>query len=168
MKSYIEADFSERWRPALNRKSRPIRTIFEVGDAVAFCRQEEKGAPDAKWHGPGRVLQPDGSSGVWVTFQGGLCKCSPEHVRHSTREEMQALRFVPEDIQRLEEDLSELRSRRTYVDLTAQEPPQQLGEVPDELRGHDPDLVMRTEERNLDDHLLEVPLPEAEVKTPVV
>ncbi len=157
MKAYIEADCCERWRRALNRRARPDRFGAQPGDVVMFWRQLEKGAPDEKWHGPARLIQVEKPGTMWLSHHGGLLKCSPEQVRLCTPEEVDASRYVPEDIKALHSEMLELRGRRTFQDLTEQTGPPDL-EIPEQFRSRDPDLTVAPGQH---DHREEIPVHEA-------
>jgi len=77
LRCYVEADCADRWRRALNRRSRPPRDGYQPGDRVYFWRAVDSKVPEQCWHGPARVVQVELPSTVWCSFQGGLLKCSP-------------------------------------------------------------------------------------------
>ena len=113
MASYIEAECAEKWRRALNRRTRPERDTYDPGDRVYFWRAEKGKVPDQSWHGPARVIQSEPPSTVWCSFQGGLWKCSPEQRRPWTAEEKLAWETVPEKVK--EAPRLGFQGRREYV-----------------------------------------------------
>ena len=84
-----------------------------------FWRSMDEKVPEQCWHGPARVVLAQMPSTVWVSYHGGLLKCSPEHLRLWTDEERLAWETVPDELRT--DPATDYRGRRQYVDLT-QEP----------------------------------------------
>ena len=51
-KAFIDADHDSKVRRAIQRRSRPDRDVFEVGQYVMFWRSG-KGVKEGNWNGPG-------------------------------------------------------------------------------------------------------------------
>ncbi|CAK0841699.1 unnamed protein product [Prorocentrum cordatum] len=128
MAAYIEAECSEKWRRALQRRTRPTRgTTFQPGDRCYFWRSSTDKLPTRSWHGPARVIQVGLPSTVWCSYQGVL-KCSPEQLRHANEAEVAAWEQIDNTMK--EELNTENRGRRTHEDLTRQDQPPDDLEVP--------------------------------------
>eukprot|EP00959_Pyramimonas_sp_CCMP1952_P367493 7697385-Pyramimonas_sp.AAC.1 len=58
MAAYIEAECAEKWRRALNRRTRPQRgATFQPGDRCYFWRSSTGKLPVSSWHGPDRAAK---------------------------------------------------------------------------------------------------------------
>ena len=125
VEKFQEADSADRWRRALHRRTRPDRNHFEIGDKVFFWRHFMDRTSEECWHGPARVLQVEKPGSVWITYQGGLLKCSPEQLRPAAPEEEAAEQHVKQDMR--EQTPPNPGGRRKYVDITAEGmPPEDL------------------------------------------
>jgi len=86
-KAFIDADHDSKVRRAIQRRSRPDRDVFEVGQYVMFWRSG-KGVKEGNWNGPGRVIARESSNVFWITHLTRLYRCAPEHIRSlSSREQ---------------------------------------------------------------------------------
>ncbi|CAK0875279.1 unnamed protein product, partial [Prorocentrum cordatum] len=129
MAAYIEAECSEKWRRALQRRTRPTRgTTFQPGDRCYVWRSSTDKLPTSSWHGPARVIKVELPSTVWCSYQGGLLKCSPEQLRHANEAEVAAWGQI--DNTTKEELNTENRGRRKCEGLTRQDQPPDDLEVP--------------------------------------
>ena len=70
---------------------RPLQD-YAVGQMVYFYRLgaggNKTGQSEAhRWHGPARVIMTDYAGAIWLSFQGGLIKASPERIRPASEED---------------------------------------------------------------------------------
>ena len=97
-KAFVETDNSATLRRVLLRRSRPIRSDFEVGDLVLYWKRKggnmrrERG----KWFGPARVVMVEGKRIVWLVHATKLVRASPEQLRAASMREWKEIRDQPE------------------------------------------------------------------------
>ena len=121
-KAFVEADNDCAARRALLRRSRPGKFEFEPRDWVLYWRQAKGNSMGdrGRWHGPGQVIQVEGSKVIWISHGGYLIRASPEQVRPvSLREYAQLKRNADGTVQ--SEAISS--SARNFRDLTAEGSP---------------------------------------------
>ena len=75
-----------------------------------------KQTPDL-WHGPARIVLVDLPSTLWLSYQGGIIKASPERVRPASEEEQLSLSGWLEGLTKAAEDFAR-QPRRGFIDLT--------------------------------------------------
>lgn len=96
-KVFLEADSKRRLARALRYRCRPLQE-FQIGQLVYYFRKGRKAGSryGGKWHAPARVLCHEKTtveegrihqgSVVWISHAGVFIRCSPEQLRHVTRD----------------------------------------------------------------------------------
>ncbi|CAE7485137.1 RE2 [Symbiodinium sp. CCMP2592] len=93
--AYVYVDASQRVRRAMLRQSHPVRGPYHAGDLVSYHRR-------GKWHGPARVLGPEGRSSLWIVHEtvtwdraGGRHKRKYEEFLEDVEEDLPFSRDIP-------------------------------------------------------------------------
>ena len=152
-KAFFETDCDQALRNALSAGPRP-QIEYHVGQMVYFYRigHSKKGRklPDL-WCGPARIVLLDLPGTLWLSYQGGIVKASPERVRPASPEEQLTVSGWLAGLTRAREDF-EATPKRGYLDLRQDPLPDYQEEVPgeEEDRGDGP---------HGDDQALEQPPP---------
>ncbi|CAE7225088.1 RE2, partial [Symbiodinium necroappetens] len=133
-KAFFETDCDQALRNALSAGPRP-QIEYHVGQMVYFYRigHSKKGRklPDL-WCGPARVVLLDMPGTLWLSYQGGIVKASPERVRPASPEEQLTVSGWLAGLTRAKEDF-EATPKRGYLDLS-QDP---LPEYHEEVQGEE-------------------------------
>ena len=117
--AFFQADCDQALKNALAAGPRPQRE-YVVGQMVYFYRVGHSKAgrrvPDL-WNGPARVIMTDLPGTLWLSYQGGVIKASPERVRPASPEELLTVSGWLEGLSQVRRDF-EQEPRRGYMDLT--------------------------------------------------
>ena len=144
-----------------NSKVRQPLQTFQAMDLVKIWRKySQDGGPrgglkrlgKSQWLGPGRVVfhemiqaqRPDDPRRhiVWVVVAGSMHRCSVHSVRKVTeRERLEYELHSPEDPSTWK-SLADMLPRRSYIDITAEEPNDQEEEVPNLPLQPDPETIL--------------------------
>ena len=144
-----------------NSKVRQPLQTFQAMDLVKIWRKySQDGGPrgglkrlgKSQWLGPGRVVfhemiqgqRPDDPRRhiVWVVVAGSMHRCSVHSVRKVTeRERLEFELHSPEDPSTWK-SLADMLPRRSYIDITAEEPDNQEEEVPNLPLQPDPETIL--------------------------
>lgn len=126
-KAAIEYGDNEAEREALRMRPRPRRP-FCMGDSVAFWRKQGTRKGLGRWFGPATVLGNEDRN-TWVVMGQSCVKCSPQQLRHLTREE----RLSDQVIKRMLKEFTEPSRgpQRWFVDISNEEQPPEKAPDPE-------------------------------------
>ena len=130
--AFYEVDCDQALKNVLQGGPRPLRD-YVVGQMVYFYKLGVGGTKAGhrqpqRWHGPARVIMTDYPGTVWLSYQGGLVKASPERIRPASEEEQLTVSGWLEGLVRARREFEEA-PKRGYVDLSTEPlPPQPDGD----------------------------------------
>ena len=90
--AFLWSDNDASIRRALLRKPCPTRGPFAPGQLVMYWSRNPKASRHGagKWFGPGKVIQQEGQSVVWISHLNRIVRCPPENIRPASLREWNA------------------------------------------------------------------------------
>ena len=150
-KAFFEADCNQALRNVLAGGPRP-HYEYSIGQTADFYRigNSKSGEKVAqRWHGPARIVMTDLPSTVWLSYQGGLIKASPERLRPASEEEEMTISGWLEGLTTMRKEF-EKEPKCGYIDLTQQPIPEfHEDNHEDDVDFEDDDPEVRDEERRV-------------------
>ena len=177
-KAFLETDCDQALRNVLTAGPRP-QTEYHVGQMVYFYRigHSKKGRklPDL-WCGPARVVLLDLPGTIWLSYQGGIVKASPERIRPASPEELLTISGWLDGLTKAREEFEQI-PRRGYLDLSKEplpEPtvdadpgePEQEDDAAEDGQGESREIIpsRRVRAKTSPLEMIRVTLPEREPK----
>ncbi|CAE7770550.1 RE2 [Symbiodinium sp. CCMP2456] len=117
--AFFAADCDQALKNALAAGPRP-QIEYVAGQMVYFYRighSKSGGRIPDLWCGPARVIMTDLPGTLWLSYQGGVVKASPERVRPASQEELLTISGWLEGLSQVKKDF-EQNPKRGYVDLS--------------------------------------------------